>query len=271
MLKSENVVVIHGWMCNELELKGNELLIFALIYGFSCDGVSSFFGSRKYIAETFNISLPTVDKALNGLLDKNFICKDNSNGFPDVYYYNEGVVKKLYMGCKETLQGGVKKLYRGCKETLPNNISNNKKPIQKTISKDIVQNLVQEDKPKKKNQFQKCLDMVNDYTTNSELREKLLESYKLFNENSREAGRPFYANNFKGKLNTLSELATDSATQIKIVEQTLKLGYNSFYELKNDKNDKLRRRTGNAAHDIEQLYNGMNEKADKRCADGEKF
>ena len=96
MLKSENVVVIHGWMCNELRLKGNELLVFALIYGFSCDGVSSFYGGRKYIGETFNISLPTVDKALNGLLNKELICKDDREGFPDVYFYDERGVKKLY-------------------------------------------------------------------------------------------------------------------------------------------------------------------------------
>ena len=34
-IKNENYVLIQGWMINELKLKGNELLIYALIYGFS--------------------------------------------------------------------------------------------------------------------------------------------------------------------------------------------------------------------------------------------
>ena len=65
-MESNNYVVIQGWMCNELELKGNNLLVFALIYGFSQDGQSRFFGSRNYIAQTFNISLPT-DTAGDGV------------------------------------------------------------------------------------------------------------------------------------------------------------------------------------------------------------
>lgn len=145
----------------------------------------------------------------------------------------------------------------------------NKKPIQKTISKDIVEPDTKYSNSKsKKNLYQKCMDMIDEYTTNDMLREKLRECFKLFTENNREVGKPLYANQFKGKLNMLSDLATDSATQIKIVEQTLKLGYNGFYELKEDRS---RRRTGNVAHDIEHLYNGVNEKADKRCSDGEKF
>ena len=257
MLKSENVVVIHGWMCNELNLKGNELLVFALIYGFSCDGASTFFGGRRYISETFNISLPTVDKALKSLVDSEFIIKEAGDStHTDTYYVNEGVVKKLYGGGKETL---------------PNNIINNKKPIQKTISKDIVETDTKcstDKNTKKKNLYQKCSDLVTNYTNNTELRVLLMECFSRFSENNRENGMPFYTNQFKGKLNTLSELATDATTQIKIVKQTLDNGWNNFYELKENK---PRRRTGNVAHDIEHLYNGVNEKADKRCSDGEKF
>ena len=72
-MQSDNYVVIQGWMCNELNLKGNDLLIFALIHGFSQDGESRFSGSRKYIANTFNISLPTVDKSIKSLLEKDLI------------------------------------------------------------------------------------------------------------------------------------------------------------------------------------------------------
>ena len=245
-------------MCNELGLKGNELLVFALIYGFSQDGVSSFYGGRKYIGDTFNISMPTVDKALSGLIAKGFICKEEHEGTTDVYFSDDGGIKKLYMGYKETLQGGVKKLYRGCKETLHNNINNNK-TINKTISKDIVEDTkYSEPKTKKKNLYQKCMDMIDEYTNNQTLRKELQSFLSICLENSREAGRPFYQNMWKSKLTKLSELSDNTDMQIKIVKQTLDNGWSNFYEYKGD-----RKKTGNTAHDIEKLYGGMNERADK--------
>ena len=35
MIKDENFIQISAWMVNQLNLKGNELLIYGLIYGFS--------------------------------------------------------------------------------------------------------------------------------------------------------------------------------------------------------------------------------------------
>ena len=89
-MKSDNYVVIFGWMCNELNLKGTDLLVYALIYGVSQDGKSKFSAGRTYIADTFNISLPTVDRALQNLADQNLIikepCKNQSE--TDKYYAN---------------------------------------------------------------------------------------------------------------------------------------------------------------------------------------
>ena len=109
-VKNENHLTIDGWMINNLDLKGNELIIYALIYGFSQDGESEFYGSRSYIAEWCNSSLPTVDKALNELIRKGYILKRvetiNSITF-NRYKVNLGVVKKLYRGSKETLYNNI--------------------------------------------------------------------------------------------------------------------------------------------------------------------
>lgn len=108
-MDNENYILITGWMVNELKLKGSELFVYALIYGFSQDGESKFYGSRRYIAEWFNCSLPTIDKALNGLLEKDLIIKDEE--------IISGVKFNRFRANKETLQG-IKKFYRGSKETL---------------------------------------------------------------------------------------------------------------------------------------------------------
>ena len=257
MLKSDNVVIIHGWMCNELELKGTELLVFALIYGFSQDGASSFFGGRKYIAETFNISLPTVDKALKGLIDKDYIVQESNTEYnsADSYYVKNMVVKKLYGGSKETL---------------PYNISNTKK--QTILSKDsIVGETIsgQDEKPKKLNLYQKCMALTEEYTENETLRKYLADFLKICLENSRESGRPFYQNMWNSKLTKLSELSDNDDMQSKIVKQTLDNGWSNFYAYK--ENGRAGRRTGDFAKDVEHLSAGLNSRAERRDTSGEKF
>ena len=37
-MKDENYIVLQGWMINKLNLKGNELTVYALIYGYSQNG-----------------------------------------------------------------------------------------------------------------------------------------------------------------------------------------------------------------------------------------
>lgn len=125
IMDNDNYVVIQGWMCNELDLSGNELLIFAMIYGFSQDGESSFNGSRTYIANTFNISKPTVDKSLKSLIDKGLIEKTTKiiNGVKlNRYKVPVVVVKNLYRGSKEILPPSKEILLDGGKESLHNNI-----------------------------------------------------------------------------------------------------------------------------------------------------
>ena len=127
-IRNNNHIVIDGWMVNELNLKGNDLIVYALIYGFSQDGDTEFYGSRSYMASWCNASLPTIDKAIQNLLDKNLILKKTeviNNVTFNKYKINLEVVKKIYMGSKESLLGVVKKLNRGSRETLNNNIDNN--------------------------------------------------------------------------------------------------------------------------------------------------
>lgn len=74
-VNDNNFIAIQGWMRTKLNLKGNELLIYALIYGFSQDGCSRFQGSRKYIADWCGCSLDTVDRSLGSLVSKGLLAK----------------------------------------------------------------------------------------------------------------------------------------------------------------------------------------------------
>jgi hypothetical protein len=120
---SKNFITIQGWMVEELDLNSNNLLVFALIYGFNQDEESEFTGSLNYICNWLNCSKPTASKALNDLVEKQLLIKHTkhiNNITFNSYKINFSVVKKLYGGGKETLSGG-------SKETLPyiDNINNN--------------------------------------------------------------------------------------------------------------------------------------------------
>lgn len=74
-INDNNFIAIQGWMRTQLELKGYELIVYALIYGFSQDGSSKFSGTRRYIAEWCGCSMRTVDNTLTSLLAKKLIVK----------------------------------------------------------------------------------------------------------------------------------------------------------------------------------------------------
>lgn len=74
-VKNENYIAVFGWMVNNLKLKGNELLVYALLYGFSQDSKSEFAGNAEYIAEWLNTSRRTVVTVLNNLEGKGLIKK----------------------------------------------------------------------------------------------------------------------------------------------------------------------------------------------------
>lgn len=75
MIEKENYVVVQGWMITELGLKGNELLIYAVIHGFSQVPNQAFTGSLQYLADWINGSKQTVINCLKSLVDKDLIIK----------------------------------------------------------------------------------------------------------------------------------------------------------------------------------------------------
>jgi len=134
-MTNENYITIQGWMINDLNLKGNELLLYAIIYGFSQNGEGEYYGSQRYISKAMKISLPTANKLINSLLKKGLIIKKEESHYQAVFKRKEGLVvlKKVKQGVKETLTVGVK-------ETLTNKYNTNN---------NINNNITCEDKPRK--------------------------------------------------------------------------------------------------------------------------
>ena len=100
----------------EMGLKGNELIVFAVINGFSQNGNGSFHGSLAALQEMCGISSRhTIIDILKSLVDKGLINKTEVtlNGVKNISY---SVCAKNAQACAENAQGGVQKLHRGCAE-----------------------------------------------------------------------------------------------------------------------------------------------------------
>ena len=118
MINPDTYYTVQGWMLSDLGLKGNALTAYAIIYGFSQDGVSEYAGSSKYLCEWMGCSKKTVLTTLaaltkQGLLRKRTIVQDG------VTYCNYVAVRrppgwekpgvKITPGAEKNLhQGGVK-------------------------------------------------------------------------------------------------------------------------------------------------------------------
>ena len=101
-MKNNNFITIQGWMVNEIGLSGNELLLYALIYGFSQDEKSLFNLSLSYTMKWLNVSKQTVVTILKKLVDKGLIIKEErtDNGVKNCFYK---VVNNLDRGSQESL------------------------------------------------------------------------------------------------------------------------------------------------------------------------
>lgn len=160
-VRKESFALIPGWAVCELGLKGNELLIYSIIFGFSQEENQTFRGSLRYLMDWTALSKPAVITILKTLVKKGLIKKierfENNVKFCEYYATRlrgggddggggDGEVPKNgkeddqtgdEQPGKETLPETsskadtcstlpvVKKLNQGGKETLPNNIEDN--------------------------------------------------------------------------------------------------------------------------------------------------
>ena len=161
-VKDENYINIPGWAVTRLGLKGNELFVFSIIYGFSQDGETWFTGSLQYLADWTNSTKQSCIKCLKSLVEKGYIAKHENivNGVKFCEYKavisKSMVVNKVEQGSKQSLTGGIK-------QSLPNILDNN------TIDNNIESNIRGNNntpKSEKKERFKApTVEEVHEYCT----------------------------------------------------------------------------------------------------------
>lgn len=176
---SKNFITVQGWMAQNLNLKGNNLLAFALIFGFCQDKESQFKGSLKYICEWLQCSRGTAMNALSFLVENDMIVKKVIS--KNLVTFNEYTISERVV---QILNGGGTKIERGGGTKIePNNIvlnnieDNNTLNIKKeksfkTFSIEDFQNEIKLNRGAANFSAQDCIDF-HDYWTETDANGKM--------------------------------------------------------------------------------------------------
>ena len=172
----KNYIVIQSFMVSELGLKGNELMIYAIIFGFSQTTGQAFHGSLSYLESWTNSTRHTVISSLKSLVEKGLIEKEAQtiNGVKYCSYRAktstdeaQEVVQKLHGGSAKIAQEVVQKLHGGSAKIAPNNILYN--IVDNIVDNNIVENSEKHD--------MKVITEIVDY-----LNEKAHKNYRSNNK-----------------------------------------------------------------------------------------
>jgi predicted DNA-binding transcriptional regulator len=215
----ENYFTVQGWMITELGLKGNALMIYAIIYGFSQTPNTKYTGSIDYLCEWLGgVSRPTVINILDNLVQQGLLTKDSVTKGALIYNSYTAVLpsKKILPTSKEILLDTSKKI-------LPNNIDINNIENKNSLSKDKEEQAPGDRKYKNYGEIYKDL-------SNSEIRVPL-ETF-ISNLKAKYGYTPKVTTVAKFA-ETLRELSSNnSEIAMRIVQQSIDNGWKALYKLK---------------------------------------
>lgn len=202
-MREDSYVVIQSFMVDELHLKGNELIVYATIYGFTQDGSHWFYGTRGYLAEWCGAKRETVDRCLKDLLEKGYIERRDVE--------EHGHVSVQYRATKNVV--GTQKT-----DTPPKKSST---PTPKNMH---INNLVQPNDTKDNKEERR----VNSFTADPWLRRMLM----TWIDCRRQMKAPLTDRALEMALAKLSKMAASDEDRAAIVEQSVINGWRGLFPLK---------------------------------------
>lgn len=220
----DNYIVIQGWMVADLKLKGNELLIYAILYGFTQAENQIFSGSLQYLADWTNSTKQGVMKCLKQLEQKGLIVKKDTyiNNVKFCEYYTtkfNRVLNKVEQGMQQSLTGGMQ-------QSLTNN-------------KDL--NNLEEKKEERKKERKNSFDTLIDEYCNSLPLDKVEKVKGLLQEwlKVRKSKRAAMTDkSIELNLKKLTSLAEKSKMAVDdYLEEVIRRGWQAFFEIKDYNNN----------------------------------
>ena len=213
-MKETDYVVIQNWMVSKLRLKGNDLIVYAIIYGFSRNqNGQRFIGSLQYLADWTNSTKNGVAKNLRNLLDLGYIEKTEEivAGVKHCYYEvtDLDAIQLCCMGVSNSVGQGIQ---QSCTNNINNNID--KKNIANNINKGV--------------------SAVDRMISDLDASEKLKEALTNFVAMRKTIRAPITEIGMQMLLSKLFRIGADDATRIAILEQSIMNGWKGIFELHNN-------------------------------------
>ena len=116
-MKDENFFTVKGWMVNRLKLKGNDLMVYAIIYGFSQNGEFHKISTRYMSDAIGGVDAKTIRAAIESLEKKGLIQKDQED------------VAGVTVNSFRVAQDMVGEKFPGGREKFPRGVGKNSPPI----------------------------------------------------------------------------------------------------------------------------------------------
>ena len=218
---SENYITIQGFMVTDLKLKGNELLIYACIYGFSQTENQLFTGSLQYLADWTNSTKQGVSKCLKSLVEKGLIVKNDRiiNGVKFCEYY----ATKFNGGMQQSLTGYATKFNGGMQQSLTNNIDIYNSNITKEID-------IKEKESVNTKEKEKSIDEVIALQ-----KEKLQEPLREFVKMRKSIKKPITTHGLELVISKLRKLSGGHiSVAAEIINQSIMNGWQGVFALKEE-------------------------------------
>lgn len=203
-VKNENFVAIQGWMVTELKLKGNSLLIYAIIYGFSQAEGQVFTGSLQYLADWTNSTRQGALRILKNLIEAGLIIKKEKivNGVKFCEY------------CCQNVNGVLTKCEQGVNKMLTNNIEDN---IEHNINKE-----------------RKKADSYDSVFENKKVDGKLKETFVEFIKSRKLNGKKMTDKALELAIDKVRKLGRTEDEQVRIIEQSIANSWQGIFPLKEE-------------------------------------
>ena len=170
-MKENNYITIPGFLRTRLDLKGSELIITALIYGYSQDGNSWFMGKTEYIAEWAGITDKNVLHSLKRLTEKGILEKKemfvNNKAKRCYYRFNFECVESqngTVAGCQNSTVRCQNSTVAGCQNSTVAGCQNS------TVNNNNIYNNIYNNNIKPENEFSGSSDESQQSNTPQKLR-----------------------------------------------------------------------------------------------------
>lgn len=234
-MKDTDFIYIPGWAVNHLKLKGNELMVYSIIFSYSRDGIQRYQAPAEYLATCIGASVSTVKDVLKRLVDKGLLVKSSEKykGSVDRAYY-QAVIPTANNDQYENGTGEdglpVPKRY-GCTstETVLNNNNNNTSIINRVTSSPSRRSLLKNNNNSDNKQRAKiekfvcnCHYIAAEFEFDMSVSDKLVDFFRMLAEN----GTFLPDTTIRAQLEDLVNLNVQQ--QLNAISDTIKSGWKSL-------------------------------------------